>query len=44
MCFLSRLGIRSGGVPKGWVHNLLMQLLTLDSPKIELLKTFFLTL
>ena len=32
-----------GGSPKGLVHNLLMQLFTLGSSKIEVLETFFLT-
>ena len=30
-----------GGSPKGLVHNLLMQLSTLDSSKIEVFKTCF---
>ena len=30
-----------GGAPKGLVHNLLMQLFTLDSSKIEVFKTCF---
>ena len=30
-----------GGVPKGLVHNQLMQLFTLDSSKIEVFKTCF---
>ena len=30
-----------GGSPKGLVHNLLMQLFTLDSSKIEVFKTGF---
>ena len=30
-----------GGVPKGLVHNLLMQFFTLDSSKIEVFKTCF---
>ena len=30
-----------GGSPKGGVHNLLMQLFTLDSSKIEVFKTYF---
>ena len=28
-----------GGAPKGWVQNLLMQVFTLDSSKIEVFKT-----
>ena len=38
MCFSPDLGIRSGGgggPPKGLVHNLLMQFVTLGSSKIE---------
>ena len=38
------MGIRSGGgggSPKGLVHNLLMQLFTLDSSKIEVSETSF---
>ena len=31
-----------GGAPKGLVHNLLMQFFTLDSSKIEVLKSLFL--
>ena len=30
-----------GGVPKGMVHNLLMQFFTLDSSKTEVFKTCF---
>ena len=30
-----------GGAPKGWVHSLLMQFFTLDSPKMEVFKTCF---
>ena len=30
-----------GGGPKGWVHNLLMQFLTLGSSKIEVFRTYF---
>ena len=43
MCFSPYLGIGcgGGGSPKGLVHNLLMQLLTLDSSKIEVCKTYF---
>ena len=37
------LGARGGvgGSPKGLVHNLLLQLFTLDSSKIEVLQTYF---
>ena len=35
------LGGRGGASPKGFVHNLLMQCLTLGSLKIELSKTHF---
>ena len=36
MCFSPYLGIRSGGgSPNGLVHNLLLQLFTLCSSKIE---------
>ena len=30
-----------GGAPKGLVHNLLMQLFTLDGSKIEVSETYF---
>ena len=30
-----------GGSPKGLVHNLLMQLFTLDSSKIEVFRNLF---
>ena len=30
-----------GGCPMGWVHNLLMQLFTLRSSKIEVFETYF---
>ena len=30
-----------GGAPMGWVHNLLPQLFTLDSSKIEVFETYF---
>ena len=45
-CFSPYLGIGlggggGGGAPKGLVHNLLMQFLTLDSSEIEVLKTCF---
>ena len=33
-----------GGVSKGLVHNLIMQLFTLGSSKIEVFQTFFLIL
>ena len=33
--------VRGGGPPKGWVHNLLMQFLTLGSSKIEVFETCF---
>ena len=41
--FLPYLGISSegGGSPKGRVHNLLMQLFTLGSSKIEVFETCF---
>ena len=42
--FSAYLGIRSGGKggsPKGLVHNLLMQLFTLGSSKIEVFETSF---
>ena len=35
------LGQGGGGSPKGWVHNLLMQLHTLGSSKIEVFETCF---
>ena len=35
------LGGGGGGSPKGLVHDLLMQLFTLDSSKIEVFKTGF---
>ena len=43
MCFSPDLGMRygGGGVPKGLVHNLLMQFGTLGSSKIEVLETCF---
>ena len=42
-CFSPYLGIGCGvgGPPKGLVHNLLMQLFTLVSSKIEVFKTGF---
>ena len=44
MCFSPYLGIRSrgggGGVPKGLVHNLLMQLFGLYSSKIGVFETY----
>ena len=30
-----------GGAPKEFVHNLVMQLFTLDSSKIEVFETYF---
>ena len=41
--FFTLLGISSGGggSPKGWVHNLLMQLFTLGNSKIEVFETYF---
>ena len=40
--FSPNLGIRlGGGSPKGLVHNLLMQVFTLGSSKIEVFETFF---
>ena len=33
--------VGGGGSPKGLVHNLMMQLFTLDSSKIEVFKTCF---
>ena len=44
MCFSPYVGIKRGGggvSPKGLVHNLLMQLFTLDGSKIEVLETYF---
>ena len=39
-CFVPYLGIGwRGGPPKGLVHNLLMQVFSLDSPKIEVFET-----
>ena len=35
------LGPRGGGSPKGLVHNLLMQFVTLGSSKIEVFETCF---
>ena len=44
MCFSPYLGIGraggGGGVPKGLVHNLLMQFFTRDSSKIEVFETY----
>ena len=34
-------GEGGGGAPKGWVHNLLVQLFTPDSSKIEVFETCF---
>ena len=44
MCFSPYLGIgrRAGGSPKGLVHNLVMQLFTLDNSKIKVFETNFL--
>ena len=41
--FFSLFGywVGGGGSPKGLVHNLLMQLFTLDSSKIEVFATYF---
>ena len=42
--FLTLLGYQvrgGGGVPKGLVHNLLMQFFTLGSSKIEVFQTCF---
>ena len=33
--------VQGGGSPKGLVHNLLMQLFTVGSPKVEVLETYF---
>ena len=33
--------VSGGGSPKGLVHNLLMQFVTLDSSKIEVFETYF---
>ena len=44
MCFSHYLRIGSGGgggVPKGLVHNLLMQFFTLGSSKMEVSETYF---
>ena len=41
MCFSPYLGVECWGVPKGLVHNLLMQFLTLGSSKIGVSKTCF---
>ena len=43
MCFSPYLGIGrgGGGAPKGLVHNLLMQIFTLGSSKIEVFETYF---
>ena len=42
-CFSPDLGIRSkgGGSPKGLVHNLLMQFVTLGTSKMEVFETCF---
>ena len=41
--FFTRYGywVRGGGSPKGLVHNLLMQVFTPDSSKIEVFETCF---
>ena len=48
MCVSPYLGIGygggGGGSPKGWVHNLLVQIFSLGSSKMEVFETFFLTL
>ena len=36
--------VRGGGVPRGMVHNLLMQFFTPDSSKMEVLKLVFVIL
>ena len=42
MCFSPHLGIGwVGGVPKGLVHNLLMQFFSLYSSTIEVSETYF---
>ena len=43
MCFSPYWGIwcRGGGSPKGLVHNVLMQLFTLGSSKVEVFETYF---
>ena len=47
-CFSPYLGIRSGGgggggggLPRDWLHNLLMQFFTQGSSKIEVFETCF---
>ena len=44
MCFSLYLGIGPGGrgrgASKGWVHNLLMQLFSVNSSKIEVSETY----
>ena len=39
--FFTVLGYSGGGAPKGLVHNLLMQVFTLDSSEIEVFETCF---
>ena len=44
MCFSPYLGLGrmgGGGVPKGLVHNLLLQIFTLVSSKIEVVESYF---
>ena len=44
MCFSPYLGLScrgGGGVPKGLVHNVLLQFFTLGTSKIEVLETYF---
>ena len=43
MCFSPYLGLssRGRGVPKGLVHNVLLQFFTLGTSKIEVLETYF---
>ena len=42
-CFSPYLGsgCGGGGVPKGWVHNLLMQFFSLYSSKIKVFGTYW---
>ena len=41
--FFSLFGywVGGGGSPKGLVHNMLMQFVTLDSSKMEVFETYF---
>ena len=41
LVFRSRVGGGRGGLSKGLVHNLLMQLFTLDSSKMEVFENCF---